>query len=314
MLRNALFLLARQAWFRKFIMSTPVLRDLAGRFVGGDDLPAGIHAVQGLNARGVKGSLNFHGMHVRDEKEARGAADQAIEALRRIREEGLDSHVSVKLTKIGLDVDPALGREQLRRILDCAAETQGFVRLDMEESVYVEETLRIFEEMQDQYGPEALGLVLQSYLRNRSGDLERMLDRGARIRLVKGGYRESREVVLHARADIDSAFKRDIERLLTRGVSPAIATHDSEAVAWAKIVQEGLGLGKEAFEFQMLYGVKPELQQALAAEGYRVRAYVPYGGDWATHLVGCLRRLPMRALARSTRTEVSMEAGGGRTK
>ena len=302
MIRKVAFLLARQSWFRKFIMSAPVLRDLAGRFIGGDDLRAGLTAVRGLNVRGIKGSLNFHGMHVQDVEEAKRAADQAIDALRRIREEGIDSHVSVKLTKIGLDVDVALCRTQLRRILDCAAETGGFVRIDMEESVYVEETLRTFEQMQDLYGGGTVGLAIQSYLRHRSEDLDRLLDRGASIRLVKGGYREPRSLVFHTKAEVDAAFKRDIERLLKRGTSPAIATHDAEAIAWTKTLQERLGLGKDAFEFQMLLGVKPDLQEGLVADGYTVRGYVPYGGDWATHLVGCLRRIPADALARLGRS------------
>jgi proline dehydrogenase len=302
MIRKLTFLLARQSWFRKLIMSTPVLRDLAGRFVGGDDLPAALTAVHRLNVRGIKGSVNFHGMHVRDAEEAKRAADEAITALRRIREEGLDSHVSVKLTKIGLDVGVAFGRAQLRRILDCAAETQGFVRIDMEEAIYVEETLRTFEEMQDLYGNGTVGVVIQSYLRHRSDDLEHLLDRGARVRLVKGGYRESGSVVFHTKAEIDAAFKRDIERLLKRGTSPAIATHDVEAIAWTRTLQQQLGLGKDAFEFQMLYGVQPSLQESLVADGYTVRCYVPYGGEWATHAFGCLVRIPAAAIWRFARS------------
>lgn len=292
MIRKATLFLARQSWFRKLIMSTPILRDLAGRFVGGDSLASAATAVRGLNARGIKGSLNFHGMHVLDAAEALRAADQAIEALRMIHADGIDAHVSVKLTKIGYDIDAALGRTQLRRILDCASETKGFVRIDMEESTYLDETLQLFEEMQGIYGNGTVGLVIQSYLRRRTDDLERLMARGTRIRLVKGGYRESREVVFHGKADIDGAFKRDIERLLQRGTGAAIATHDADAIAWTKSLQHQLGLGKEAFEFQMLYGVKPELQDSLVAEGYTVRCYVPYGGDWATHVLGCLRRLP----------------------
>jgi proline dehydrogenase len=302
MIRKAASLLAQQSWFRKFMVSTPILRDIAGRFVGGDDLPAGLTAVRRLNARGIKGSLNFHGMHVREAEEATCAADQTLDALRRIHEEGLDSNVSVKLTKIGLDIDAALCQTQLRRILDCAAKTGVFVRIDMEESAYLDETIRTFEEMQDRYGNGTVGLAIQSYLRHRSGDLDRLLDRGARLRLVKGGYREPRDVVFHTKAEVDAAFKRDIERLLKRGTAPAIATHDPEAIAWTKVLQKQLGLGREAFEFQMLYGVKPELQADLVAAGYRVRCYIPYGGDWATHMVGCLRRIPADAIARLTRS------------
>jgi len=282
-------------------MSTPVLREAAGRFVGGDDLPSGLTAVRMLNEKGIQGSLNFHGMHLRDPEEARKAADQAIEALRKIRDEGLRCHVSIKLTKIGLDIEGTLCADQLRRILDTAAETRGFVRIDMEESVYVEETLRRFEVAQAQYGADTVGLVVQSYLRRREGDLERLMDRGARIRLVKGGYREHRDVVYQSKAEVDAAFKRDIERLLTRGVGPAIATHDPDAIAWTRTVQAKLGLGMDAFEFQMLYGVKPELQDGLVKEGYAVRCYIPYGGDWATHLAGCIRRIPSSLFSGASR-------------
>lgn len=302
MLRNIAYLLARQSWLRKTVLGTPVLRDLAGRFVGGDDLQAGLAAVRSLNARGIQGSLNFHGMHVREAGEAEAAASQAVEALHRIREEALGAHVSVKLTKIGLDVDEGLCLGNLRRILDAAEASDGFVRIDMEESRYVTDTLRIFEAMQDEYGAERVGIVIQSYLRHRTGDLDRLMARDARIRLVKGGYREPGNVAFQAKAEVDAAFHRDIQRLLAHGGLPAIATHDAEAVAWALAQCERLGLGKEAFEFQMLYGVKPELQSRLVAEGYRVRCYVPYGGEWAAHLVGCLRRLPSGVLERLRRS------------
>jgi proline dehydrogenase len=301
MLRKASLLLARQSWFRKLIMSTPVIREAAGRFVGGEDLASGLRAVRALNARGISGSLNFHGMHVEDPAEARKAADQAIEALLHIRDEGLKCHVSIKLTKIGLDIDGSLCRSELGRILDCAALTGGFVRIDMEEAVYVDETILRFEEAQARYGSGTVGLVVQSYLRDREKDLERLMDLGARVRLVKGGYRERRDLVFHSKAEVDAAFKRDIERLLTRGVCPAIATHDPDAVAWTKALRDRLKLGMDAFEFQMLYGVKPELQDSLVQEGFAVRCYIPYGGDWATHLAGCIRRIPSSLLGRAQR-------------
>ena len=272
-------------------MNTPVLSDLAGRFVGGDDLPAGLTVVRGLNARGIKASLNSHGMHAREPAEAIHAADEAIEALHRIREEGIDSHVSVKLTKIGLDVGLTFCLGQLGRILDAAASTGGFVRIDMEESTYLDQTLRTFEEMQDRYGDATVGLVVQSYLRFRSADLDRLMARGARVRLVKGGCREPAQVAFQSEAEIDAAFMRDIGRLLRSGNTPAIATHDAAAIAWTKRWQAQLGLGSDAFEFQMLHGVKPEIQEALIGEGYTVRAYVPYGGDWPAHMVSCLRQI-----------------------
>lgn len=292
MIRQAALLLARSSWFRKTILGTPILRDLAGRFVGGDDLPAALATVRRLQATGIKGSLNYHGMHAETAGEAQAAVDQAIQSLQAIAAEGLEAHVSVKLTKIGFDLDPAMADAGLRRILDCAASTGGFVRLDMEEAAYLDDTLWIFEAMLERYGRDTVGIVIQSYLRHRRPDLDRLMDRGARIRLVKGGYRESPDLVFRRKAEVDAAFLEDIERLLGRGYRPAIATHDAGAVAWTRAVQERLGLGQDAFEFQMLHGVKPDLQASLRDQGYGVRCYVPYGGDWATHLVGCLRRLP----------------------
>lgn len=304
MFRKAVSLLAGQSWFRKFIMSTPVIRELAGRFVGGDDLASGLAAVRGLNARGIKASLNFHGMHVLDPDEARLAADQAIDALRKIKEEGLDSNVSVKLTKIGLDLDPGLCRANLRRIIEAAMASGGFVRIDMEESIYVDRTIEMFEEVQHICDGKNVGIVIQSYLRHRQGDLGRLMARGASIRIVKGGYREPREVVFRAKADVDDAFLRDIRLLLSQSGLHGIATHDEAAIAHVMALQAELGFDKDHFEFQMLYGVRPDLQERLVAEGYSVRCYIPYGGDWATHLAGCLRRVPVDAYVRLRRSLV----------
>jgi len=304
MFRKAVSLLAGQSWFRKFIMSTPVIRELAGRFVGGDDLASGLAAVRGLNARGIKASLNFHGMHVLDPDKARLAADQAIDALRKIQAEGLDSHVSVKLTKIGLDLDPALCRASLLRIIEAAMTSGGFVRIDMEESIYVDRTIEMFEEVQQMCDGKNVGIVIQSYLRHRQGDLGRLMARGANIRLVKGGYREPREVVFRAKAEVDAAFLRDIRLLLSQRRLHGIATHDEAAIAHVKALQAELGFDKDDFEFQMLYGVRPDLQERLVAEGYSVRCYIPYGGDWATHLAGCIRRIPVDAYARLRRSLV----------
>ena len=218
MIRQAALLLARSSWFRKAVLGTPVLRDLAGRFVGGDDLPAALATVRRLQSAGLKGSLNYHGMHAETAGEAQAAVDQAIQSLQAIAAEGLEAHVSVKLTKIGFDLDPAMADAGLRRILDCAASTGGFVRLDMEEAAYLDDTLWIFEAMLERYGRDTVGIVIQSYLRHRRPDLDRLMDRGARIRLVKGGYRESPDLVFRRKAEVDAAFLEDIERLLRQGL------------------------------------------------------------------------------------------------
>jgi proline dehydrogenase len=300
MLRGAASFVARRSRVRKLVMTTPVIREVAWRFVAGEDLDAGLAAVRALNGRGIRATLNLVGTHVRDAREAVAAADEVIESLRRIRDAGVESHVSVKLTQIGLDIDEALCRTQLERILDRAAEVGAFVRIDMEELVYIERTIRLFEEMLARYGEDTVGIVLQSYVRTRPDDLERLLRRGARIRLVKGGYWEQADAVYRGRDEIDAAFGRDIDQLLRRGRYPAIATHDPKAIDRVRALRREIGLDKRAFEFQMLYGVRPDLQAALVRQGYTVRCYVPYGAQWYAYVLGCLRRVPGGTIRRIT--------------
>jgi len=295
MIRKLLSSLSRQPWVRKFAMSTPILRDMAWRFVAGESQEEGLEAVRGLNAKGIKGTLNFIGTHVRSEKEARRAADTAIECLQRIQAGGLDTHLSLKLTQIGLDIDEDLCRRELRRIIESAHACGNFVRIDMEESPYVEETLRLFEEVHREH-PGSVGIVLQSYLRRNPADLERMIALGAGIRLVKGGYWESSEVAFRKKAEIDEAFLRDMECVLLRGKNLALATHDPIAIERAIEVAQGAALGQEAFEFQMLYGVGEDLVESLVRRGFRVRSYVPYGTHWYEYVLGCIRRDPGRFL------------------
>lgn len=292
MMRKLLSLIVGQAWLRKAAMSTPGIRDLAWRFVAGENLDAGITVLWALNARGIKGTLNYIGTHVKDEAEAVAAADAAIEALRRIHEERLDSNLSVKLTQIGLDIDETLCRSQLRRILEVARRLGNFVRIDMEESKYTESTLQIFEEMRDAFGADTVGIVLQSYLRNRGDDLERMIAGGSRIRLVKGGYWESAEIAYRGKADIENVFRSDLEVLLPRGRHPAIATHDAKFLSWSLDLAARAGIDPAAFELQFLYGIRSDLQESLARDGYTVRCYIPYGGNWHAYVLGCLRRIP----------------------
>ena len=291
MLRQIASVVARQGWVRKTALSTPGVRGLAWRFVAGEDLDAGLAVVRRLNAQGIAGTLNYVGTHVRAAPEAGAAADAAIDALRRIHAEGLRSHVSVKLTQIGLDVDPRLCEDQLRRLLDCARELGNFVRIDMEESEYVDRTINLFETMRQAYGSQAVGLAFQSYLRRRRPLLERLIAGDTRIRLVKGGYWESPDIVFRRKADVDAAFLEDIELVLARAREPAIATHDITAIDHARRIAQGLGLERQDFEFQLLYGVRPDLQDMLARDGFRVRCYVPYGNGWYEYVLGCLRRV-----------------------
>ncbi|MGH2465521.1 MAG: proline dehydrogenase family protein [Candidatus Limnocylindrales bacterium] len=301
MIKRLVVLLARQPMLRKVALSTPGIRDLAWRFVAGENLDAGIKVLRELKARGIRGSLNHVGTHVHDAAAADVATDDIVAAIQRIRAEGLDAHISIKPTQIGLDIDDATCRRNLRRALDVAVAEQVFIRIDMEESAYVERTIAIFEELRNAYGAANVGIVLQSYLRNPTGDLERLAAAGSRIRIVKGGYWEDPAVVYRAKADIDRAFARDVRLLLERATSPAIATHDAAVIAMARQVAAERHLDAGSFEFQMLYGVGRDLQAKLIRDGYAVRCYVPYGGDWFVYFLGCLRRLPAGSLRRIRR-------------
>ncbi len=298
MLRELSTSLARQPWIRKAAVSTPGVRDLAWRFVAGETLEAGLATTRALNARGIKATLTCVGTHVRAEEQAVAAASAAVASLERIVAGQLDANISIKLTQIGLDIDEELCRTQLGRVVGRAAQLDNFVWIDLEESRYVPRTLRLFEEAREAYGIDAVGIVVQSYLRDRAGDLERLLAGHSRIRLVKGGYWEPAEVVYRRRTEIDRAFLQDIDLLLARGYRPAIATHDERAVRRACDVAAAAGLDKQAFEFQMLYGVREDLQERLVGAGYPVRSYVPYGDQWYEYLLGCIRRIPGGAFRR----------------
>jgi proline dehydrogenase len=186
--------------------------------------------------------------------------------------------------------------------------------MDMEESAYTECTIRLFEEMRQAYGADTVGIVVQSYLRQRDGDLERLLAGGSRIRLVKGGYWEPAAVAYQGKAAIDGAFRRDADVLLARGRYPALATHDARIIAQARGTAQELGLDQRDFEFQMLYGVRRDLQDRLTRQGYAVRCYVPYGSQWYGYFLGCVRRVPggvLRRFSEGARTNRPCLAGTG---
>lgn len=292
MLKRAAVLVARQSWLRKLAVSTPGVRDLAWRFVAGEDLDAGITVVRKLARRRIQVTLNHVGTHVHETTVAHLATDDVITAIQRIRADGLDATISVKPTQIGLDIDDELCGRELRRLLDVAVQNDVFIWVDMEESRYVARTIALFEDLRQTYGSDRVGIVLQSYLREHAGDLEHLIAGGSRIRIVKGGYWEAPDVVYRAKPDIDASFARDVRLLLERGISPAIATHDPAAIAGARSIVEERAIDRRSFEFQMLYGVRADLQDALVRDGFNVRLYVPYGGDWFVYFLGCVRRIP----------------------
>ena len=235
-------------------------------------------------------TLDYLGESVATAEEADAATREYIRILGAIVRSGIERNVSLKLTQLGLDVDRATAVDNLRRILEPATEHGFFVRIDMENSPYTDVTLQIFETLW-QHGHRNIGVVLQSALFRTDKDLEHVLALGTRVRLVKGAYAEPSSIAFPENKDIDDTYLRLMYLLLERGNYPAIATHDEKRIAFAKQYAEKVGLPKEALEFQMLYGIRRDLQEQLMKEGYPVRIYVPFGTHWYPYF---MRRLAER--------------------
>jgi proline dehydrogenase len=266
----------------------------ARRFIAGDTLGDAIETAQRLEDSGHLCTLNYLGESVASAEDARGAASAYEDVLREVRAAGLSCQVSVKLTQLGLAVDAESCEQNLRRVLNAAGE-QNFVRIDMEQSIWVDPTLTIFERA-CRKGYRNVGVVLQSYLYRTSADLARLEKLKAKIRLCKGAYRESASVAYPRKSDVDAAFLRLMRTLIDEGSYPAFATHDPRMIAATKTYAAERGLGADGFEFQMLYGVRRDLQAALRAEGYRVRVYLPFGQQWFPYFMRRLGERPANVM------------------
>jgi len=291
MIRAGLLWLSEQPQVFRFLRRNGLARRFASRFVAGETVESAVAALRELNGAGLSASLDLLGESVQRAEEARQARDTYLETLDRIRAAGADANVSVKLTQMGLEIDEALCIANLRAIIARAKAHGSFVRIDMEQSTYTEKTLQLFTET---FYPEfggAVGVVLQSYLRRTARDVEAMNALGARVRLCKGAYKEPESVAFPAKRDVDANYVASMERLLEHGRYPAIATHDEKIIVHAKAFAKDRGIPPARYEFQMLYGVRRDLQQALRREGYNVRVYVPFGTHWYPYL---MRRLAER--------------------
>jgi proline dehydrogenase len=291
MLHAGLLWLSEQARVFRFIRGNGLARRFAARFVAGETVDSGVAALKDLNAVGLTASLDLLGESVHNAAEAQAARDTYLETLDRIRAVGADANVSVKLTQMGLDIDEVQCVANLRAIIARAKEHHSFVRIDMEQSDYTDRTLQLF---QGSFFPEfgnAVGVVLQSYLRRTEQDAEQMIALGARVRLCKGAYQEPDTVAFPDKRVVDATYVRCMERLMLKGNYPGIATHDVRIIEHAKVFARDKGIQSARFEFQMLYGVRRDLQLALRREGYNVRVYVPFGTQWYPYL---MRRLAER--------------------
>jgi len=262
----------------------------ARRFIAGETIDEALDTARAIQASGRLISLDLLGESVSNADEADAATRTYLQVIDRIVAAGIERNISVKLTQFGLDIDRATAVDNLRRILDAGRTDGFFVRLDMENSPYVEATLDIFETLWNQ-GYRNVGVVLQSALYRSEQDVRRVNGLGGRVRLVKGAYKEARAVAYQAKADVDAAFVRLMQTLLTDGVYPAIATHDPKMIEATRRFAADRGIGQDRFEFQMLYGIRRDLQAALTAEGYRFRVYVPFGQQWFPYF---MRRLGER--------------------
>jgi len=291
MLRQAFLYLSNQQNIFRFVRNNRFAKRLAQRFVAGETLEDAIRAVEPLNKKGITASLDLLGESVHTEREAQAATREILTMLDRIHERRVEANVSLKLTQMGLDISEELCVALMHDVVGRARDLRTFIRIDMEDSGYTERTLRLFEDrLHPSYG-DHVGIVLQSYLYRTLADVERAIAIKARVRLCKGAYKEPATVAYPEKADVDANYVRCMHKLLSDGNYPALATHDDRIIKEAKRYVRANNIGPERFEFQMLYGVRRDLQERLVREGWRVRVYVPFGTQWYPYL---MRRLAER--------------------
>ena len=272
-----------------------ITRPLVDRFVAGETLDAAIAETRALNSNRMEASLDLLGENVSDPERAETYTSAYIDVLKRIEQERVKSNISVKLTMVGLDISDELAHTNIERIVSAASERDNFVRIDMEGSAYTERTLAIFRKVHDLY-PKAVGIVLQSYLYRTDEDIEEMIERQARVRIVKGAYKEPDTVAYPRKEEVDTAYQRHIKRLMDAANYPAIATQDPVMVdlATQHACQHDIPVSR--YEFQMMYGIARSLQVQLADEGYNIRIYVPFGEEWFPYFTRRLAERPANML------------------
>jgi proline dehydrogenase len=315
MLRSALLYLSNQQRVFDFIRHNSLAKGFAGRFVAGETIDEALDAVAALNRRGISASLDLLGESTTNEREARDAQRQYLQMLDRIDERKLDANVSVKLTAMGMDISEDLCVAIVQEILERARGYRNFVRIDMEASAYTERTLRMFEDRLYPNYPENVGIVLQSYLRRTEADVKRANELKCRVRICKGAYKEPPSVAFPDKADVDANYVRCMKQLMAEGNYPGIATHDEKIIAEAKRFAREAGIRSDRFEFQMLYGVRRDLQEELVSQGYRMRCYVPFGTQWYPYLMRRLAERPANmAFMTGSVMKEALSGRGGRAR
>jgi proline dehydrogenase len=294
MLRTLLLELAKSPRLARWITSIDASRRLAQRFVPGEDLAPAIEAARRCNRAGMTVSLDHLGENVLNRKDAESARLAYTEVLDRIAVNRLDANISLKLTHLGLDLGDEFCAEQLRVVTQRAAALHNFVRVDMEGSAYTERTLAIVRRARAE--TDVVGAVIQANLFRSEQDIRNLLNTGCRIRLVKGAYKEPSQIAFPRKRDVDANFVKLTRLLLPSGVYHALATHDPNMIDAAIQFAAECGIPNHKFEFQMLYGIRTDLQRRLVREGYRVRAYIPFGRDWFPYLMRRMAERPANLL------------------
>jgi proline dehydrogenase len=289
--RSALIWLSRQEGLKDFATRFRPFKKLTTRFVAGETIDEVIPFIREINSEGSGASFDHLNESVTSAAEAEGEVAEYLHILEKIVETGIKSNVSIKLTQFGLGLDPDLAYKNARRVVVEAQKLGIFVRIDMEDSSVTQITLDIFKRLRAEFGLNDVGIVLQSYLRRTYSDAEDLLKIPARIRICKGAYNEPEEVAFPEKRDVDANYVKVMQLLLASGVYHGVATHDPKMIEATLDFVRRQGVGKDHFEFQMLYGIRRDLQRKLAHDGYNVRVYVPYGKHWYPYF---MRRLAER--------------------
>lgn len=293
--RNGILAVAERDEVEHLVRNSPLSRRLAERFVAGDSLGDALSAARRLADGGLTTTLDRLGENVLTLEEAHRAVDHYAETLRGLAHDGLEPNISVKLTMLGLDIRDDVAYDNTITLLESAESVHGFVRIDMEGAAYTERSLAIAEALHGRF-PEHVGTVIQAYLHRSDRDVERLIARQMRVRLVKGAYAEPASVALHRPREIDTAFVQLMERLLEDGRYPAIATHDPALIRATQGFAVRMGIDPGRWEFQMLYGVRRDAQRDLVREGYAMRVYVPFGVDWYPYFTRRIAERPANLL------------------
>jgi len=306
MLKMMLIYLSQAGWARSIVQRWGIAKRTAARFVAGETLDQAVAVVKELAGLGISSTLDHLGENVTTREGAVSAADEILVIIERLSLEGLRAGVSLKLSQIGLVLDPDLCLENLQRVLDKARQAEIFVRIDMEDSKLTQATLDLYRKVRDGEFSDYTGIVIQASLYRSGEDLDELLQAGSLVRLCKGAYKEPRSVAFPRKKDVDQNFDRLTRKLLDKSLEigstastdgafpplPAIATHDPDRIAAAQKYADQISLSKQGLEFQMLYGIRPDLQRELVREGYPVRVYVPYGLEWYPYFVRRLAERP----------------------